>query len=342
MAGWWTRRDFLAALGLAAAGSATPVRGVGETLSAGPSVPAPRVDAYGDPLPEGVRARLGSSRLRQSGRVLGLGYSPDGKILASGQWGHINLWDAATGKRLHQFDVPYGRFFGLDFSADGSTLTAVAGGATAERRVWELATRREISRSEFKGPPPAKYIAPIAMTADRIAMGRGDRAVWLYEASTGKQVLRIPVGGEEIEEVAFAPSGEVVAIANSMKSIRLHDAATGKVTKEFGQPGAKFVGVAFSPNGRWLATVSEEKKAATLVIWDPAAGTEQGRLTYPTRFTISRVYISFSRDSRLLASGVKTSSFGRSQRPKKSAASRCSLPSNWRSRLPVRHWPRPS
>src|SRR5689334_3913066 len=42
-----------------------------------------RVDSYGDPLPEGVRSRVGSSRLRQGDYVDSLAYSPDGKIIAS-------------------------------------------------------------------------------------------------------------------------------------------------------------------------------------------------------------------------------------------------------------------
>ena len=105
MAGWWTRRDFLAAVGLAAAGSATPARAVVESLADEPVGHARRVNTYGDPVPPGAHGRLGCSRLRQSGTVQGLLYSPDGKILASGQAGHINLWDAATGKRLHQFNV---------------------------------------------------------------------------------------------------------------------------------------------------------------------------------------------------------------------------------------------
>ncbi|MCI0377711.1 MAG: hypothetical protein L0215_08905 [Gemmataceae bacterium] len=68
----------------------------------------PDVDRFGDPLPAGALARLGTERFRHwyPGYVV---YSPDGKTLASithlrypefAEWQYAALWDAATGKKL--------------------------------------------------------------------------------------------------------------------------------------------------------------------------------------------------------------------------------------------------
>ena len=67
------------------------------------AVPAPPVaaDAFGDPLPAGVIARLGTVRLRHT--CMALAWAPDGQTLASAGWdGTIRIWDAASGKQVRQ------------------------------------------------------------------------------------------------------------------------------------------------------------------------------------------------------------------------------------------------
>src|SRR5437899_2188800 len=97
-----TRRAFLQALGVAAvAGVGTHSRESGKSSDERPgetSARAPRTDAYGDPLPDGVRMRLGSSRLRQAGWPRCLQYSPDGRLLVSAGVTGISIWDAASGR----------------------------------------------------------------------------------------------------------------------------------------------------------------------------------------------------------------------------------------------------
>src|SRR5262245_2081890 len=79
-----------------------------------------RLDNFGDPLPPGVLARLGTIRLRQSDQYERCALSPDGKTLASGGAdGWVHIWDAVTGRERVP-PVCYGHWIhGLQFAPDG-------------------------------------------------------------------------------------------------------------------------------------------------------------------------------------------------------------------------------
>src|SRR5947209_8027512 len=65
------------------------------------------VDRYGDPLPAGAIARLGTVRLRHCQPIAALAFAPDGKTLATlAENNAVRLWDAVTGKEIRRFELP--------------------------------------------------------------------------------------------------------------------------------------------------------------------------------------------------------------------------------------------
>ena len=123
----------------AAEGPATPQGAAGgqdEKPAADMEAPA-RADANGDPIPEGALVRLGTTRFRERGVIFTIAYGPDGKTLLSagfrpsgpfGDGDPVVLWDAATGKPLHQFrwkrQTESARLVAAAYSADGKTVAA--------------------------------------------------------------------------------------------------------------------------------------------------------------------------------------------------------------------------
>jgi WD40 repeat protein len=103
-----------------------------------------RVDLYGDPLPPGAIARMGTGRFRHGGPVNSIAFSPDGKLLASGgNDGTTSLWEVATGKELHRIEGRNGECVFVTFSPDGSIL-AFAGRWDTRIGLLEIPTKKVI------------------------------------------------------------------------------------------------------------------------------------------------------------------------------------------------------
>lgn len=116
-----------------------------------------RVDAIGDPLPNGAIARIGTTRMRHfSGRLresVGIGciaWSPDGKMIATTDfvregWGvQARVWEAATGKAAGTLKNKehYGPTF-IRFTPDSKKLAGTVGHTIL---LWDVATGAELER----------------------------------------------------------------------------------------------------------------------------------------------------------------------------------------------------
>ncbi len=126
----------------------------------------PARDRFGDPLPAGAVARLGTVRLRHGDYMHSIRYAPDGKTLISLGRDGIHVWDVATGK--------LGRHFGagvlprsLDLSSDGrrAALSRFHEGIGGPVEVWDVATGKLLHKlghlhySQVRFSPDGKQLA---------------------------------------------------------------------------------------------------------------------------------------------------------------------------------------
>jgi RNA polymerase sigma factor (sigma-70 family) len=259
-----------------------------------------RVDRYGDPLPPGAIARLGTVRLRHSGKVSVVAFAPDGTALISGdEIGELRLWDTATGKLLRTFVDPlHHRIGALAFSPDGKWFAS----GIARLSLWNVAagTRADLAADY---PFGVHCVASLAFAPDGKTLAvtaEGDPLIRFYSVPAGKLVSEINEGHEWTSyALAYSPDGKLLATAGVDRLVRVWDLATRKTRHQFKLPNWG-MDVAWTADGKRLAAATKE----TAFVWDVATETKVHEFDQGDRdpYLALKRSLAFSPDGKRLAS----------------------------------------
>lgn len=220
----------------------------------------PRPDRYGDPLPAGAIARLGSTRFRFPSSILILATMPDGQRAATvcQADGALQFCDLKTGQARFGCALPttlnassgIRRSHGL-YLADGGKKAILAANNRAECITVENGA--SIWQEDIKqGVILRAAVAPDGKTLGLITnSGR----VLLLNAENGKLLHEIVNAGNSLTGIAFSHDGRRVAVTghNLATGVRIWDVETAKEQEGVRDARMAAVGVAFSPDGNLLA-----------------------------------------------------------------------------------------
>ncbi len=267
-------------------------------LLAGAAPAAPKLDRYGDPLPEGAITRFGTVRYRV-GSPWSFALSPDGKTLATEDHLGVTLWDIETGRptKIMPVAVRAGENprFGLCYSPDGRYLARLAGRFVClidtttgkERFSHDLENRKGRS---VACAPGAKQLV---VTSDE-----PPGAIYL-DAETGGVVRTVKT---EAGLSSLSPSGRFLLTSWAFGP-QLVEATTGRIRRRFPKAILGFHdGMALSPDERRLYVMRDTGQLQT---FDVVTGKLIEELTQPADWQggVDNVSLSFSLDGAVLYVG---------------------------------------
>jgi WD40 repeat protein len=184
------------------------------------------------------------------------------------------------------------------FRPDGRRVASVVGGPgggarPGEVRVWDAAGGKLVHLLPAPGTAHRLVFRP---DGRRLALATTDGAVLVWDAATGKEILRRSHHGDSVAGLAYSPDGRFLASASWDRTVKLWDAATGRVIHVLRGHNGPVHGVAFHPAGETLASAGWDGQVK---VWDARTGKPCKNLAGHK----SAVYgVAFSPDGALLAS----------------------------------------
>jgi WD40 repeat protein len=181
--------------------------------------------------------------------VRALAFHPEGKLLASGTWDGIKLWDPATGQLVRTLVAPRG-----EWSSSVSSLHSPR--STSAPGAW-----------------PGRILC-LAFSPDGRTLAAGtetSRSVQLWDPETGVLRRTIPVHKEAVAAVCFHPNGKEFATASFDGTAKRWNLADGKEVRTFTGHKGRVWSVQFAARGKVLVTGGSD---GAVKLWDADSGKE--------------------------------------------------------------------
>jgi WD40 repeat protein len=268
-------------------------------------------DLYGDPLPDGAKARLGTTRLRVETRSPPL-MTADGKSIYATTSFWVQRLDPVTGLVQGKAQqAPSGQLVGI--SANGTRAAFMTSGGVT---VWDLTKEKDVVKI-LRRLPGSETAAALAGNGKTLVLGGVNEigkqdpiTVLVWDVDADKELTKVTDPHNQWVSVAVSGDGKTFASwgshldpnakgsdpeTNLSRVVRFWDAASGKELGTFRTSGYAPAAVAFTHNGSVGAVANGD---GTIDLVDPKTGTSKNLLLGCSRMG---QWLAFSPDGATVA-----------------------------------------
>ncbi|MHC1762732.1 MAG: protein kinase [Verrucomicrobiia bacterium] len=151
-----------------------------------------------------------------------LAFSPDGRVLATGNWNDkIKLWELPGGELRHTIPVA-GMVMALEFSGDGRMLGAARW--DDDPMIWSASDGAPLGT--LAGGTRRSHTLAFSPDSRMLATAGSDQTVDLWDTEKRQLLTRLRGHGGEIWSLAFSPDGRLLASGGRDDAVFIWDPAS--------------------------------------------------------------------------------------------------------------------
>ncbi len=271
-----------------------------------------RNDQYGDALPDGALARLGTVRLRHT-LAHQLLFSADSKsILSTGGDSCVRRWEVPSGKLIaaQLFAMPpddpfgppdfaYSFFPFLELSPDGKTVACIG---PTDLYLLDAATGKVLHRVPCEDKVLDRNFLAFTAGGKQVAIKTSPGELLLFDVATGqpiktgfkdRQFSQSLVSYPASAWTALDPAGKQIAHWDNQGNVDIWEMPGGKHLLTISLAFCR--DMAFSPDGKRFAIVSHKE----VMVWNTATGQKEAER--PLATNTYYYYLDYSPDGAQLA-----------------------------------------